>query len=250
MSAPRQAYRVRYRPETLPTHLEALERLMYVARNRGVGLLSGPAGSGKSRLLNRIGEVLSESGLRVSRLDLTGWTHEELPVRLAISLGLTVGPKQTASAAWLKFEQYVGTLRRMSHRHALLIDHLDRSQRGCEHVIDRLLTVTQGGIPCLMAVESRIDDRLQHVLQRHCGLRIELPQLTENETRTYLEGTGRPPHGPIFSAQALKAVQVASRGQLRSIDRIVQLALEALGDEATLTIDDEIVHGAAAELRS
>jgi type II secretory pathway predicted ATPase ExeA len=56
-----------------PTHEEALSRLHFlVEQRRRVGLLMGPAGSGKSLLLEVFAEQLRQKGLPVAKVNLLG----------------------------------------------------------------------------------------------------------------------------------------------------------------------------------
>ena len=75
-------------------HLEALSRLLYIVENHEpLGLVQGPDGSGRSRILSRLQEEITRTGTMVVSLTLSGM-DEESALRQVVE-GLAVRTKPT-----------------------------------------------------------------------------------------------------------------------------------------------------------
>ncbi len=75
-------------------HLEALSRLLYIVENHEpLGLVRGPDGSGRSRILSRLQEEITRTGTMVVSLTLSG-IDEESALRQVVE-GLAVRTKPT-----------------------------------------------------------------------------------------------------------------------------------------------------------
>ena len=71
-----------------PTHEEALARLHFlVEENRRLGILMGPAGSGKSLLLEVFADEVRRRGRSVAKLNLVGMEPAEGPLVAGVSMG-------------------------------------------------------------------------------------------------------------------------------------------------------------------
>ncbi|MBL8810932.1 MAG: ATP-binding protein [Planctomycetaceae bacterium] len=65
-------------------HVEAVNRLLYLVEQReSSGLLTGPQGSGKTRVLQKLAAELQSSGLQAVSLNLAGATEESALFQLA-----------------------------------------------------------------------------------------------------------------------------------------------------------------------
>lgn len=76
---------------TTPPHEEALARLSYLVEHRGrFGLMLGPAGTGKSLVLNAAAHEAKRLGREVATIELFGIDSHDLLFQLAV--GLRLGP--------------------------------------------------------------------------------------------------------------------------------------------------------------
>src|SRR5574340_989475 len=84
-----------------PGHEEALARLHFlVDQHHRVGLLMGPAGSGKSLMLEVFAEQLRRTGRTVARLNLLGVEPAEMLGLLAAALHRNLPATATVAALW------------------------------------------------------------------------------------------------------------------------------------------------------
>jgi type II secretory pathway predicted ATPase ExeA len=95
-----------------PTHEEALARLDFlVDEHRRLGLLAGPAGSGKSLVLEVFAARMRDKGCPTVSLNLMGLDDEEFHSLLAGGLGLNLTGKSRAATAWRRIEDRIAEFR-------------------------------------------------------------------------------------------------------------------------------------------
>lgn len=231
------------------SHQEALSRLRYTAERRGVMLLCGDSGVGKSTVLRRFKHDLDPTHFEVLYFNQTGGTVRSFYADLLGQLRLevpyqTVQARTRASAALLERYQ---THRRIP---VLLLDEAqEMPDTLLEHIRGLLNYECDAFSPFALALSGtrRLSRRLalQHheALAGRIQLQFHLAGLTPDETVTYvthqleLVGADR----PIFTASALRKLHQASNGNPRAVNKLATLSLMSAAAKRLDLIDDDLV---------
>jgi general secretion pathway protein A len=237
-----------------PVHEEALARLLFLIENqRRCGVLSGPAGTGKSLILEILSREISHRAGEFARIDLVGRTTREMLWEIAAELGLCPAHDDGPHRLWRKLHDHI-----LANWHAraplvLLFDHLDRAQSECVGVVERLQQLSAWGDSGLTLILSVRGDRLGNlsaVLREVADLRIDLAPLDRQQTEQYVEtllfkaGATR----MLFEPAAFERLFIETRGIPRALDRLCDLSLLAGMADNAASIDESTVAAAAAEL--
>lgn len=218
------------------THQGAMLKLRYAVENRrGAALLTGPAGTGKTMLVQTLRRQLPESFAPFVHVVFPEMAPAELISYIADELGAPA-----TSAGGKSLDQ---TVRRIEHfldentgagGHAVLaVDeaHLLAAHRTLETMRLLLnfelagrpgLTLVLAGQPSLLPAllrQPNLDERL--------AVKILLRALTVEETASYITHrlTAAGAQRQIFAMPAMEAVHELSRGIPRQINRLCDLAL-------------------------
>ena len=237
-----------------PVHEEALARLLFLVENhRRCGVLSGPAGTGKSLVLELLRSEAVRGAGSIARIDLFGRTARELLWETAAELGLCPGHDDGPHRLWRKLHDHVLANRYAQAPLVLVLDHLDRAQPECVGVVERLQHLSDSGdtgLTLILGVRGDRTGSLSEALREVSDLRIELAPLDREQTEHYVEtllfkaGASR----TLFEPSAFDRLFAETRGIPRALNRLCDLALLAgMADRAT-AIDEEIVGSAAEEL--
>lgn len=223
---------------------EALARLLHTAEHgRPFGIVRGPAGSGKSQLLECIARAQRES----AGIDLRRSSASEFVDQLSDELGVapTARPR-----GWNDVEDAVLGRAHASRPTLLLLDHLEAAAADLIRQVERLLAVaeTSAGWCTVLAAGRTPSTEVEAIARRHGELRIELGPFEADETSQFLEQVVVHSDCPAFTAEAAAAVHDATGGLLRDILRLGRLALFALSTEGGENVTAEIVRRVAGEL--
>jgi type II secretory pathway predicted ATPase ExeA len=220
-----------------PKHREALSTLRYgLSTPRGLTLLAGDAGTGKTTLLRAALALEQKSGVRYVLLDNPTLTRAEFYEYLA------TGFRLSAEAARSKARFLTELRRDVQERHAaggvtaLVIDEAQslpydlleevRLLANIETSTAKLLNVVLSGQPELA---DRLNEDALRQLKQRVLLRCELGALSLRETAAYVAGRLRIAGGEhvdqIFAANAIVAVHRLSRGIPRTISVVCENAL-------------------------
>src|SRR5215203_4420113 len=224
-----------------PSHREALANLDYgIASRKGLIVLTGDAGTGKTTLLRRvISKGVSGSGrprdVRTVYLANPTLDRHEFVEYLARSFGLTPDTYSSKARLLLELEQVLVALRRADTFVALIIDEAQslphelleeiRLLANIESETDKLLPVVLVGQPELT---DRLNDRTLRQLKQRVALRCRLEPLDIHQTAAYvahrLTLAGGDP-ASVFSRESVVSIYERSRGIPRSINVICDNAL-------------------------
>lgn len=225
------------------THQEALAALEYgVSARKGITLLVGEAGTGKTTLVRRaLGLRLlrgGESPDRVVYLKNPTLTRSEFYQQLATSFGLS----EAAATSKTLFLGELETLLIDRHRRReLTVLVIDEAQSLPHELLEELRLLanlesdTQNLLPLVLAGQPELADRLNHAnlrqLKQRIAQRCRLMPLDLVETAAYIAGrvrlAGGDDPGRLFTRDAVIAIFDASRGIPRTISVICDNALMA-----------------------
>jgi len=242
-----------------PPSLEELHsRLRYLIDSRGLGLLTGEPGSGKSTALRRLREDLHPDQVRALYLHDTLVNPADFCRQLALELGLQ--PQWSRAMTFRLVQQEIQRL--VKDRHLTVLVIVDEAHNLRPDVLALLPLLAnfdwdgQSRLALLLAGQSGLRQilRLSHLeaLAQRITIRFALRGFDRDTTRLYLEhrlkiaGLDR----PLFTAPAHEALFDASQGVMRRIDALAHHALAAAATVHAKLVEPEHVVHAAEELRS
>lgn len=235
------------------THREALGNLRYgLSAARGITLLAGEAGTGKTTLLRAALALEQRNGVRTVLLDNPTMVRSEFYEFLA------AGFRLSEEAARSKARFLIELRRDVQERHAaggvtsLVIDEAQslpyelleevRLLANIETSTAKLLNVVLSGQPELA---HRLNEDALRQLKQRVLLRCELGALDGNETSAYIAGrlriAGVSQVERIFTRDAVVAVHRLSRGIPRTISVICENALLGGFAQGRKPVDEAIV---------
>ena len=227
-----------------PTHGEALARLDFLLESKSrLGLLLGPAGSGKSLVLAELARRAERAGSLVSMIPASGADSDALLAGLSIGIG-------ARSASWVAFSDRLAELKLEDLRAVALVDDLDQATSDSQAVLERLLAGSDLPLTIVAAARSETVRRISSRILEQAVLRIDLAPWNEDETRSYLQTTlaqaGR--KQPAFEDSAVRRLFELSGGAPRKVNQLAQLALLAGAGQKLLQVDAETIDAVQEEL--
>lgn len=239
-------------------HSQALTRLTHaVANMKGLALLVGDIGAGKTTLARRLLDSLPEDQYEAALLVIihSGITASWLLKRIAIQLGVEK-PADEKLALLGQLYQRLLQIHESGRKAVVLIDEAQMLQtreimeefRGLlnlELPEQKLITFVFFGLPEL---EQHLD--LDPPLRQRVALKIRLQPLTQEATEAYIKhrlrlaGASRMP----FSAEAVRAIHRYATGTPRLINTLCDNCLfEGFLGKLTL-VTEKLVHQVAGDL--
>ena len=240
-------------------HREALSNLEYgVASRRGVTVLIGDAGTGKTTLIRAALQRLPER-VRSVFLHNPALSRAEFLEMLAVRFELSEQARVSKTALLVELE---ATLRARQERGELSVLIIDEAQSVPVELLEeirllgnietddtKLLSIVLAGQPELAAILDQ--DRLRQFKQR-IALRCELRPLTQIETAGYLAGRVRAAGGvgaQVFTREAVMMVHQHSGGIPRIISVIADNALVTAFAVGRKPVNSELVAEVCRDLR-
>jgi general secretion pathway protein A len=217
-------------------HQEALTTIQYaISGRKGLTLLLGPAGTGKTTLVHAAIQQQQGDKARTIYLGNPTLTREEFYEFLAHELGLSA--EAAASKA-----QFLRELRAdLARTHAdgvvtaLIIDEAQSMSDGLFEelrLLENLETPSQKLMPVVLVGQSELGTRLREPaltpLRQRVALRATLQPLSHTETAAYIADRIRTAGGDIarvFTPEAVRAIGESSGGTPRIISVLCDNAL-------------------------
>jgi general secretion pathway protein A len=232
-------------------HKEALSNLEYgIASRRGITVLIGEAGTGKTTLIRSAVHRQPEQ-VHTVHLHNPALTRAEFFEMLATRFELSDKARTSKSALLTELE---ATLRRRHDRGESSVLIVDEAQSVPFELLEeirllgnietdesKLFSIVMAGQPELASMLNR--DSLRQLKQR-VALRCELRPLTQAETAGYLAGRIRAAGGigaQVFTREAVILIHQRSRGIPRSISVIADNALVTAFAVGRKPVNSEIV---------
>jgi type II secretory pathway predicted ATPase ExeA len=237
-----------------PLHEEALARLQFLIEQRyRVGLLLGPAGSGKSLLLNVFAQMLRRSGRQAAVVSLVGLDVNDFVSQLASQLAVNPARGPSPEALWLPIVDQIVANRYQRRDTVLLLDDADEAADPVLARIARLVecdTSPESRLTAVLAAESQRPHRVGRRLLDLTELKIEIEPWTSEETGAFLRHAllqaGR--DDAIFDAGAVDRLHQLTNGVPRRICQLAELSLAAGAGQDEAEIDGETVEAVFEEL--
>lgn len=237
-----------------PVHHEALARLHFlVEERRRLGLLIGPAGSGKSLLLEVFAEQLRRSGRPLAKMSLLGVEPAELLWQVATQWGASLDPTQSIAAIWRAVTDRLVEYRYQQLEAVVLLDDADQANAQVLQHVTRLacfdpspatrLTLVLAGRRAGM---SKLGERLLDLVDLRIDVDPWEPADTEDFLKTLLAQAGR--QSPVFAPAAVARLHELSHGIPRRISQLADLSLLAGAGQELQQIDAGVVEEVYREL--
>lgn len=236
---------------------EAQARLHHLLELKGIGLLTGEVGSGKTTVCRKVTASLHAGLYRLLYVTLSTGNVMDMYKSIAWELGLPAERNRAGASRAIR-EEVTRLVLEAKQQPVLVIDeahhlrndvledlrlltnyHMDAENRLCV----LLIGLTELRRRLSMTVHESLDQRI--VVRHHLtGLaRDELPRYLEHRLR--LAGTEL----ALFSAPATEALFQASNGMPRKVNRIAHYALTAAALDNAQQVNDEHLFNAIEELR-
>jgi type II secretory pathway predicted ATPase ExeA len=235
---------------------EALDKLRYLVDRRGIGVIFGAPGTGKSTLLRMFLDSLGKATHTVCYVNDT--TCTPLDLYRVIARAFQLAPPARKSDIIKDIKDRIVKLSRVQKTRAVLV--IDEAQLLTAPFLDELriltsfdkdasddLTLILAGHPQL---ESSLRLAVNEALAQRIIIRIRLrsfhPQEVEGYITARLKIAGRT--AKLFLPDAVEAIAKAARGVPRLIDRIAEQSLLIALKNKRKDIDAEIVTEAVDEV--
>jgi type II secretory pathway predicted ATPase ExeA len=241
-----------------PAFDELHTRLTYLVETRGIGMLTGEPGCGKSTALRRLRDELHPDKVRAVYLHDTAVNPADFFRQLALELGLE--PHWSRALVFRGVQQEIARLVKERRLTVLLVvDEAHHLRPDILALLPLLTNFDWDGstrLALLLAGQSGLRQklRLAHLesLAQRVTVRYALSHLDRQTTRLYVEhhlklaGVDR----PVLTDPAYEALFNASGGFMRHIDTLTHHALAAAAQLRARLVDAEHVLKAAEETRS
>ena len=238
---------------------EALAGLAYGVQNRkGIVLLTGEVGTGKTTLLNQLLDWLRQNQAATAFIFNTRLSVEDLFNYILTDFGISCESRNKSDMlirlnTWL-LDRYVAGDREPA---VLIVDEAQnfspelleeiRLLTNLETSSEKLLQIVLSGQPEL---ELKLRDPRLRQLRQRITLRYRTSQLSPTETRNYIEERLRIAGSngePIFSPEAIERIHHYAHGVPRVINVLCDHALINAFAERLRPVPERLIHDVARE---
>lgn len=240
-------------------HREALSNLEYaIASRKGVALLLGEAGSGKTTVI-RAAVAEQTSLVHCVHLHNPALTRNEFVEMLAARFELSDEARRSKTALLLEMEALLRQRHETQEATVLIVDEAQslstelleeiRLLANIETNDEKLLTLVIAGQPEL---GTKLDNASLRQLKQRIALRCELRPLTLHETLVYLAGRIRAAGGVtsrIFTREAATLLHQKAAGIPRTINVLADNALLAAFARQQSPVTSQIVSEVIQDFR-
>jgi general secretion pathway protein A len=240
-----------------PIHEEALARLEFLAdERRRLGLLLGPAGCGKTLLLEVFARTLRRRGAQVANVNLLGTDLHEFLWLVAAELGINPDRGADLFQLWRSLLDRLAENRYQQLDTILLLDDADETPTAVlDHVVRLAQTDNVAGgrltvVVTATTAPSSSAVRLSSRLLELADLRIDLDAWEPADTVQYVTTALAQVGGTdlIFSTEALHQLHDLAGGIPRRVAQLANLALLAGAGRELEQIDADTVDSVYHEL--
>jgi len=234
---------------------EAEARVRHVVERRGIGLLTGEPGCGKTSVLRRVARGLHPGRHKIVYVSLT--TGSVLDSCNLIGAELGCPPAASRYQAWHGIRGQASLLVRESRQLPVLV--VDEAHLLRTEVIEELRLLTNFEMDsenrlCLLlagltTLRRRLAMAVFESLTQRLAMQHHMSGLGRDEVGPYVETrlrlAGAPADIPLFDPAAIEALYLSSNGVPRQVNRIAHYALvAAAGDNARMATTEHVTQGA------
>jgi general secretion pathway protein A len=231
-----------------PVHAEALARLEFLHQSHlPLGLLMGPAGSGKTTVLAEAAQQARRTGALAAVINCGG---DDAFVLARIATGLYAETGTDGLQLWRHIVARLEELQLEGMNAFLLVDDIDRASPTVAQYFEQLLSIPDSPLTIVVSARPEAAKRISSRLLEQTALRIDLAPWTEGETCAYLDTTvakaGRVQ--PAFDHAAVRRLFELSGGAPRRVNQLAQLALVAGAAQKLVQVDAPTIDAVEEEL--
>ena len=233
-------------------HREALSNLQYgIVGRKGITVLLGEAGTGKTTLIRAATELLAPMNVRWVYLSNPALTRSEFYQTLALKFRFSPAARESKAAFLVEAEELMSAQRAAGGTTALIVDEAQslpddlmeevRLLANLETIDEKLLQVVLAGQPELAA---RLDQEHLRQLKQRVALRCDLTSLDFAETAAYIAGRITIAGGKaaeIFTREAIGTIFERSKGIPRTISVICDNAMVAACASGRVPIGSHVI---------
>ena len=243
-------------------HDEALASLYYgVRRHKGLVVVTGEVGTGKTLLLRSLVHLLEQSkDVAYAYFFNSTLTPTEFLQYAVSDFGLNASGKNkcellTELSKFLiaRGSRQLTTVLIVDEAHLLSTETLEEIR-----LLSNLETTTEKLLQIMLVGQPELDEKLDSVglrqLKQRIALRTQLKPLSAEETKSYVEKRLRiagadPAEPPLFSSYALEKIHRYSQGLPRLINTLCENALITAYARRLANVTGEIIEDIAIDFR-
>lgn len=235
-------------------HNETLARLEYLLERRSrVGLLNGPAGSGKSLVLAIAASDWRKAGHVVANLNAQGLCLHDVLWQVGCQWKCPVLAQMPEFALWHALSDALAVHRCERRATVLLVDDADQASPEVLSALLRLVhqgDVQQPRLTLVFATRKPLPGEPGRDLTARAELRLELGAWDVAETRDYLQSHlhGQTPQLPQLDMAATERLHALAQGLPRGLNQLTNLVLLAAASEGLEVVDVATVDKVYREL--
>lgn len=236
---------------------EAQARLLHLIELRGIGVITGEVGSGKTTACRQLAASLHAGLYRLLYVSLSTGNVMDMYKSIACELGLPI--ERNRSMAFRSLQTEITRLATESHQQPVLV--VDEAQHLRNEVIEDLRLLTNYAMDterrlCLLLVgltelRRRLAMAVHESIEQRIVVRYHVAGLARDEVPAYfihrlkLAGCTL----PVFEPAAIEALFQASQGLPRKLNRTAHYALSAAALAKARQVSAEHVETALDEFR-
>jgi len=235
---------------------EAETRLQHLLELKGIGLLTGEVGSGKTTVCRKVTASLHSGLYRLFYVTLATGNVMDMYKSIAWELGLPTERNRAGASRAIRNE-ITRLVIEAKQQPVLLVDEAHHLRNDVLEDL-RLLTNYEMDAEnrlCLLLVgltelRRRLSMTLHESLDQRIVVRHHLPGLARDEIPSYLEHRLRMAGTelPVFTPPAIEALFQATNGMPRKLNRLAHYALSAAALDKQHQVTEQHLHAALEEL--
>lgn len=233
----------------LPGIEDSLSSLGFFCERRGIGVLSGKSGAGKSCLLRLLVAGLPSGLFKPVYLCHSTVSVTEFYGHIAAALNLPVRGRR--ASLFRAIQTHAIHLHQSNKVHPIII--IDEAQNLSNDILielRQLLNFQYDSETCMSVLLCGQDDLLQRLrlnvleaLANSITTTVVMKPLQMDETATYIEERIKHVGGQVdlFTQPALRAIHNTSRGIMRSINALASSAIQKAWRAKSLTVESDFI---------